>query len=216
MTTQTRPNHHQLGHTLSTLFVLSFGITLVPIAARMSGGWPDVGKCRPIKQSEHVLQLYKNTQTLIKHNETHQKKSIQWHIVLPLLESALEFSKKALEQPSLHEVLFEVRDTQRDTAAIKNAVTVIKNTTEKAVKRECCGEAYAKPKQAIPGSAVMRLVVQGFAGEHGASPAGLPSRGLTSWSQTNATRTNPLKDVMKAYPYELKPAFQSLPILFCR
>lgn len=91
--------------------------------------WPKVG-VQPIRITEHALQLTEDASKLRKHTLHHQKKTIPWDIIVTFLDSACDLSKKMLEQPTISDLLSEVRDVVRVTKETRTDVKLIKNNID--------------------------------------------------------------------------------------
>ena len=96
----------------------------------MASKWPKVG-IQPTNPTEHALQLKNDAANLKAYITIQSKKPIIHHVAIKLLESAESLMDKILNQPSLAEVMAEIKAVNRHTTQTNENVTVIKNTIEK-------------------------------------------------------------------------------------
>ncbi|KAI4192465.1 MAG: hypothetical protein LQ350_008641, partial [Teloschistes chrysophthalmus] len=130
---------------------------------------------------------------LIEHNTNDKPvKTIPWSIILPFIESARICASKCLEQPTVSEALAEIRTIGRETAAIKNAVTLIKNTVD-------ANEAWKGSSSATTNYKNTRLWSQVAANNarHPGVAASQPSTFLSGSTTTEISTANDREVIVK-------------------
>src|SRR5437868_9302837 len=94
--------------------------------------WPKLGII-PDSHYEHATQIIADSTKLLGEDATMasgSKRSVPLNVLLPYVQSCLEFANRVREQPSMKEMLAVVQTIQADLSATKAAVSVMKNTMD--------------------------------------------------------------------------------------
>ncbi|KAH6668478.1 hypothetical protein B0J14DRAFT_566993 [Halenospora varia] len=110
--------------------------------------WPDVGK---------VAQNYLEHGTIIldeaaKLQAIARQKPIPINVITPFIESLTEYVRKTREQPSMHELLMEMRAGFKETKDIHEKVTIIKQGWDSTQVKGIHTRSWAQMVAAGPGT----------------------------------------------------------------
>ena len=101
-----------------------------------SGKWPVVGTI-PHSIPEHATQFKEKARLLQQHVQSlaSPNPTIKWSQIFPLITSASELADKVNNQPSIAQVMAEIRDVKRDTTAMEQHLTVVKNIVQAPISK---------------------------------------------------------------------------------